>query len=228
MRPIKPITTTSRSSRIFFSRTFSKAILTYTTPLLTLLVTALITAVYYFAIQAHNVELSFDQLSAFERQVSTVGNNSLYIVEPPRHDDILTSLSKHDWAKLSSRIDYVIFVYDDMYASVDASWLHHVSDSFGAMSPKGYGLILFSCGCIIPNIVFAATQTRFDGFECTMLPGFVIASQSVAFIDIHLPNARCNNRDAILESPWYETNAWKLDNARREHEQLTTSLLNST
>jgi len=182
--------------------------------------------VYYVAIRSHTIELSFDQLSAFERQVQTIGNNSVYVVEPPKRDEILSSLPREDWAKLSSRIEYVAFVYDEMYSVIGSgTWIAEVSTLLSKMQPPGYGVVLFSCGCVVPNIVFTKTHIRFDGNECTMLPGFVFGKESVRFMDVKLPTLRCRNRDRVLSSRWYETNAWKLEDARSEHEALRKKLL---
>lgn len=222
MRPLKP--TATQRSRKTLARSYSKTILPYSGPILFVTAVLIVSAIYYFAIAHHNVELSFDQLSAFERQVTTIGNRSLYVVEPPRYDEIFTTLPMHVWAKLSSRIDYVAFVYDDLYSVMNSAWLRRVAQSFDSTSPKGYGIVLFSCGCVVPNIVFTRTKTRFNGSECTMLPGFVVGNEAVRFLDVKLPDGRCKRRDQVLRSKWYEDNVWKLEDARREHAELRRNL----
>lgn len=203
-----------------------RVFVTHRVPFVFFCAVLVLSAVYFIAIQSHSIELSFDQLSAFERQVQTIGNNSVYVVEPPKRDEIFSSLGHEDWAKVASRIDYVAFFYDDMYSIIGrGNWISLVSESLAKLQPPGYGIVLFSCGCVIPNVIFTNTQTRFDGYECTMLPGFVMQKEHVRFIEVDLPEQGCKNRDAVLAAHWYETNAWKLEDARNEHDRLRTKLL---
>lgn len=224
-RPLQ--SNSSRGSRRKLDRSLSKTIVSYAAPILLAAIFLILVAVYFFAIRNHSVELSFDQLAAFERQVTNIGNRSIYIVEPPRKDEILSSLPREDWARISNRIDYVAFVYDDPYNIINNAWLQKVSAAFDIMSMKGYGIVLFSCGCVIQNLILANTKTRFNGAECTMLPGFVLSNEAVSFIDINLPGGRCKNRDKVMEGLWYQTYSWKLEDARREHDELRQSLLGS-
>lgn len=175
------------------------------------------------------MELSFNQLSAFERQVQTIGNISVYFVESPRRDEFLTTFSREDWRKLSTRIQYVAFVYDDMYNVVSAgSWLSDVNGAFEKMPLPGYGIVLFSCGCVVPNDILTETRSRFGGFECLMLPGLVMSKEHVTFIDVKMPGDRCKRRESILSSPWYDEHSWKLQRARDEHLELRTKLSSIT
>jgi hypothetical protein len=80
------------------------------------LAVVIVTAVFYSAIRRHDVELTFDQLSEFERHVQSFGNKTVYVVNPNRVDSVLSSLSHDDWTKVSSKIDYVAFVYDDAFS----------------------------------------------------------------------------------------------------------------
>lgn len=182
-----------------------------------------LTVVYYVAIRRHNVQLSFKQLSDFEGHVQSAGNHSVYMVELPRRGELLlTAFSADDWGKVSERIDYVAFIYDDLDSMPAAgTWITDVANKFMTqLKPSGYGILLFPCGCIVPNIVFTRTQVRFDGYECAMLPGLVMPGESVGFVDI--PVTRCKRKDTVLGFKWYETFAWKLQTAREEHGALRT------
>lgn len=185
----------------------------------------LFSIVYFIVIQQHNVELSFDQLSMFDRQVQTVGNRSVYAVEAGKRDALLASLSTEDWAKVSSRIDYVAFVYGEVTAIMrSANWVKRIGIALDGMQPPGYGVVLFKCGCVVPNLIFTKTRTRFDGFECAMLPGFIMAKDSVKFVDVPIAEEKCGRRNAVLGSGWYGEHSWKLEDARAEHAELRMHL----
>lgn len=223
MKPLQ-----SRAPRSKTPRSWLRRLLPYAAPISVTLAIAVVTGVYYVAIRTHSVELSFDQLSAFERQVSNLGNSSLYLIEPPRRDEVMDSLSTEDWAKVSASIDLVAFIYDDPVSFVNTAWLAKVNHAFKSMPFSGYGIVLFPCGCVIPNTVFVNTQVRFNGAECTMLPGFVIQNDFVAFIDTDSAKNPCRNRDIVLRSNWYETHSWKLDQAKREHNAFFQKLSGGT
>lgn len=206
--------------------------------------TIVLTVVYYVAIRQQDVQLSFEQLTEFESHVQSAGNLSSYVVElPRRHGEelLVTALSASDWRKLSERrrIDFITFLYDDVDTMPPAStWLPHVAHRFSTdVVPTGYGVVLFHCGCIIPNVMFTRIQSRFDGYECVMLPGLVVPNNAVAFVNItelagsqqppqqqqqeQLP---CARRNSVLSFKWYENFAWKLQKAREEHESLRSQL----
>lgn len=190
-------------------------------PILAIIATVVLSVVYFVAIRTHNVQLSFKQLSEFERHVQTGGNRSVYFVELPSRDEFLTSFTPDEWQKLSGRIDYVVFLYDDLEAVGSLNgWVPLVTAAFSRMKPPGYGISLFACGCVVPNVIFTRTRTRFDGYECTMLPGFVIPDDAVAFVNVSMTDKRCRRRDAFLSFRWYQMNAWKLQAARKEHKAL--------
>lgn len=181
--------------------------------------------VYFVAIQQHNVELSFDQLSMFDRQVQTVGNVSVYSAEAGKRDALLGTLTTEDWAKVSSRIDYVAFVYGDTARGMrSAEWMRGIGGVLDRMRPRGYGIVLFKCGCVVPNFVFTKTRTRFDGFECAVLPGFVMGKEAVRFVEVPVAEEVCGKRDAVLGANWYREHSWKLEDARAEHAELRKGL----
>lgn len=195
-------------------------------PLLTLIAVVVVTAVYYAAIQSHDVELSFDQLSTFERQVTTVGNRSIYVCSGGNAKDMIYSLQQYEWEKVASNIDFVAFVYDEVYKMrLNSAWIEKVDGVLAESKPKGYGVVLFSCGCIIPNVVFRRTSVRFGGYECMMLPGFVMGNEHVHFEEMGSQQTRCKRRDKVTKCNWFDDNSFKLEQARREHEELRVKLM---
>lgn len=230
MQPVKLIPShllpPSSRRRAYGSRSkSSRAIVANLAPLFAGLATIVLSIFYYIAIRRHNVQLSFKQLSEFERHVQTGGNRSVYFVELPQHEELLMSFSPEEWQKISTRIDHIVFLYDDIdVIASPAVWVPNVTAAFARMEPPTYGILLFSCGCIVPNTVFINTQTRFDGSECTMLPGFIIPEDAVAFINISTIDDQCRRRDEVLSARWYSTNAWKIPAARKEHTTLRAKL----
>lgn len=138
---------------------------------------------------------------------------------------MLSTLARDDWARVSSRVDYVAFVYGDAADVLRGpGWVALVADQLQQVRPKGYGVVLFSCGCVLPNAVFTETKTRFMGFECVMLPGFVIGKDAVRFVNVSIAEEGCVGRERVLGLPWYREWSWKLEDARREHEELRAKL----
>lgn len=182
----------------------------------------LITLVFYFTIRHHDIELSFDQLSAFERQVHSLGNRTIYSIDVSRKDAVFSKLSNDDWAKISRKIDYVAFTYDD-FNSLTAGTTSHdqlfgtLSQELEGIQPHGYGIALFSCGCLLHNIMFQHVSTRFDGMECAMLPGFVLDNDDVRWVETALQDDACLNRDRLLGQPWFYAQLPKLSKARSEY-----------
>lgn len=190
--------------------------------------TCLTTVVYFVAIRRHNVDLSFDQLSKFERQKQEIGDYAAYFSEQPAAADLLTTLSREDWAKISRKIDLVAFVFDDMYMySSNAAWTTEVAGVFGKNStfdPPGFGMALFPCGCVIPNTVFTWSANRFHGLECAMLPGFVFPKEHVYWVNDTASASVCKGRKSMHPERWYEDNEWKLGTARADFVNLKETL----
>jgi hypothetical protein len=180
----------------------------------------IVTGAFYAAIRRHDVELSFDQLSAFERHVHTFGNRTVYIVDPSHRDPVLSTLAHEDWTKISYKIDYIAFLYNDMDSFTTMSsdeFVHKAASALEELKPHCYGISLFSCGCLIHNVLFQHTSTRFDGMECAMLPGFVFEEDAIQWVDIPESASGCPAREHILGTPWYAINSWKLGTARAEY-----------
>lgn len=188
--------------------------------------TFLTTAVYFVAIRRHNVDLSFDQLSHFERQKQAIGNNTVYFSEQPASVDLLTTLSREDWTKISRKIDLVAFVFDDMYLyTMSKVWVREVSRAFARFEPVGFGIALFPCGCVVPNSIFTWSNVRFRGLECAMLPGFVFPKEHVYWVNDTVSAAQCRGRKSMHPERWYEDNEYKLERARAEFSNLKEALI---
>lgn len=199
------------------------------------LLTTILTIVYFIAIRQHDVQLSFQQMSMLERRVHRIGNHTLYIVQLPTTDEFLTEFSADDWKKLSiSRVDFVAFIYDDMQSFVStfvsspltqsSPTIEGLLDKFQTLTPQQLSIVLFPCGCIIPNFMFMHTNTRFDGHECQMLPGFIMPKEAVAFVNLAMPSGTCRSREAVLAAPWYTNYVYKLQKARDEYVSLRHKL----
>lgn len=197
----------------------------------------LLTAVYYVAIVRHDVHLSFTQLSDLERHVRTSANLSIYIAQLPTHpSDILPcALPAAHWRKVSARVDYVAFTYGPAVQPL-GSWIGKVHEVF---QHRAYGVVLFHCGCVVPNEMVRRTTVRFDGFECLMLPGLVVPPDSVFFVDIRPGKKegaeegegegegggeseewKCPGKNAVMGGKWYSRMKNRLPKARDEHKQL--------
>lgn len=138
----------------------------------------------------------------------------MYLTEPARVDPVLSKLSHEEWRKVSTKIDYVAFVYD----RVDMSEVFgKLSTALESIVPHGYGIVLFSCGCLVHNVLLQHVSVRFDGMECAMLPGFVLDNVAVRWVDTSLTGAACKSRDRLLKESWYNVHAYKLQSAREEY-----------
>ncbi len=188
--------------------------------------TFLTTAVYFVAIRKHNVDLSFDQLSNFERQKQAIGNHTAYFSEQLASADLLTTLSREDWTKISSKIDLVAFVFEDMYLyTTSKEWVREVSRAFARFEPPGFGIALFPCGCVVPNSLFTWSENRFRGFECAMLPGFVFPKEHVYWVNDTVSEGQCKGRESMHPKRWFEDNEWKLERARADFSNLREHLI---
>jgi hypothetical protein len=188
---------------------------------LVLLAFVAVTGVFFMAIRRHDVNLSFDQRLTLGRHLHTFGNKTVYLAEPSRVDMVLSRLSHDDWTKISSKIDYVAFVYDNVYLP---DVFPALAAALETVSPHGYGIALFSCGCLIHNVLLQHVSVRFDGMECAMLPGFVLETAAVRWVEAALDSGACSSRDSILGTQWYSTHSWKLQTAREEYAGIRTHL----
>lgn len=173
-----------------------------------------VTAVFFAAIERHDVDLSFDQRRTLGRDTRTFANRTVYLAEPSRVDPVLSQLSHDEWRKVSTKIDYVAFVYDRVDIT---AVLEKLSVALERLTPHGYGIVLFSCGCLIHNVLLQHVSVRFDGMECAMLPGFVFETEAVQWVHTSLAASSCKSRDRLLGEPWYDVHAYKLQDARDEY-----------
>jgi len=128
-------------------------------------------------------------------------------VEVGRPEGLLSKLSADDWAKISLDIDYVSYIFDDPLFLTD-EWvssaellLKNPAAPHAARVQAGVGIALFPCGCLIPNAYFKRVSHRLDGFECILLPGWVLAHEDVHWLDVRDKSAEsCKRREAMLAS----------------------------
>lgn len=183
-----------------------------------------VTGIYYVAMRQHNVELSFDQLSTFERQTRMVANRTLYLSEQHRSDatiDLAVALAREDWAKVSAKIEYVAFVFDDTFSFVgNRAWGLNVARAIASFDPPGLGLTLFPCGCVVPNAFLRRSDVRFAGLECAMLPGFVFPHSNVVFIEDPPSVHTCRGAKRMHPVGWYSRNEHKIEQARNDYSAL--------
>lgn len=182
---------------------------------------SLTTCLYYFAIRAHNVELSFDQQLALERQTQVLANHTVYVTSGSG-GELLEALAPLDWGKVSKRVEWVFFTR----ASPSAPLVAAVANAFRTFRPPGLGIVQFSCGCAIPNAYVRRTRVRFSGAECLMLPGFVFPSAHVAWVDSQ-SSVSCTNRAVprALTPGWYSLYEHKLVRARDDFATIKEELI---
>jgi hypothetical protein len=186
-----------------------------------LIVFLVVTGVYFAAIRRHDVNLSFDQRLTLGQHLQSFGNKTVYVVDPSDVDPVLSRLPYDDWTKISSKIDYVAYVYDSVYIG---DIFHSLSSALENVSPHGYGVALFSCGCLIHNVLLQHVSVRFDGMECAMLPGFIFETSAVRWVDAEIDSNACKSRDTLLNTQWYDVHSWKLQSAREEYADIRAHL----
>jgi len=185
-----------------------------------LLLTACVTGVYFLAIQEHDVELSFDQQLELERQTYRIANHSMYMARSSA-TDLISALSHEDWSKVSKRIDWVVFISISISISSGAKieerpsveWTAKMSALFADFVPPNLGIILFPCGCVVPNKFVTLANVRFSGMECAMLPGFVFPHKYVAWTDAK--PTKNHPAHCMHHAGWFARHEDKLEVARQ-------------
>lgn len=131
----------------------------------------------------------------------------MYIVEVARPEGLLTKLSANDWTKISADIDFVAFVFDDLPLFLTDDWvaaaervLLNRAQPHAARVSAGVGVALFPCGCVIPNEYFRQVNVRLGGYECLLLPGWVLPHDDVHWLDVRDSAApdTCRRREGVL------------------------------
>lgn len=194
--------------------------------LLVFLATAL---VFLSAPGRTNVALNPRQIAEYSRRTQGLSNSTVYIVEVARPEGLLSTLTREEWARVSSRIDYVAFVFDDLPLFLTDEWVARAEEAFhgGALD-----IALFPCGCVMPNAYFMAVPHRLNGLECVLLPGWVLPHASVHWLDAGAP--ACKRRDAVLAARGAKRYSTELKEIRdildglRAHEELAPPDTNST
>ena len=108
-----------------------------------------------------------------------------------------------DWSTISKDIDFIAFVYDDVPLFLVDDWVLQAEKVLKghrlAYAQKGIGLVLFPCGCVIPNKLFQMVDHRLGGMECLLMPGFVLDKEDVHWIDSYA-GGHCKRRKEVLQS----------------------------
>lgn len=127
-------------------------------------------------------------------------------MEVARPEGLLTKLAATDWAKISADIDFVAFVFDDLPLFLTDDWVAAAervlldrSQPHAARVAAGVGVALFPCGCVIPNEYFRQIDVRLGGYECVLLPGWVLPHDDVHWLDVRdtAPDT-CRRREGVL------------------------------
>lgn len=166
-----------------------------------LLLVFLITVFTFLSLRERHVELDPRQVAEYERRTQLLANSTIYIVEVGKPEGLLSTLSPTDWARISSEIDYVSFIFDDPLSLTD-EWVAAAETALGQHAKRvrcGIGMALFPCGCLVPNAYFGRVAQRLGGFECILLPGWVLAHEDVHWLQAaEKTSDSCKRREAML------------------------------
>jgi hypothetical protein len=198
-----------------------------------LLLVACVTIMFFLNLRGGNVELNPSQVAEYERRTQVLSNSTVYIVEVHRPEGLLSKLAPADWARVSTAIDYVAYVYDDLPAFLADEWVARVErvlrDPSAAHAPRvraGLGILLLPCGCVLPNAYFRAVAPRLGGMECLLLPGWVLPHGDVHWIpEISVDEeASCKRQKRIAASRVVAEYATELATIRRALERVRADL----
>jgi hypothetical protein len=198
-----------------------------------LLLVFLVTVVSFLNLRGSHVELNPSQIAEYERRTQMLANSTVYIVEVHRPEGLLSKLKPDDWDRVSKAVDFVAFVFDDLAVFLADDWISRAegilrdhSLPHGARVEAGLGILMFQCGCIIPNAYFRKVATRLGGMECILLPGWVLPHQ-----DIHWmpemdgePKMQCKRQRRMTASRVVREYATDLAVIRRSVEKIRADL----
>lgn len=192
------------------------------------ILTAAITGVYFLAIQEHDVELSFDQQLELERQTYRIANHSMYMAKSGSDADLISALAHEDWSKVSKRIEWVVFSSRmKIEDRPTVEWTAKITSLFAEFVPPNLGVILFPCGCVVPNAFLTtgnSNSVRFGGdMECAMLPGFVFPHKYVAWTDAK--PTKNHPQHCIHSAGWFAQHETKLARARQAFENFKEDVI---
>uniref|UniRef100_A0A7S3A224 Uncharacterized protein n=1 Tax=Rhodosorus marinus TaxID=101924 RepID=A0A7S3A224_9RHOD len=191
--------------------------------LLLIIVVLVVTAVFFSGIRNTGVELTIEQLAELERRVSVFHNTSIYAYDVNKSEGLLSMFTPAEWAETAKDVDYVAFVYDDVFEAMNQRWIGHVHRALAKSIFPGFGIALFSCGCIVPSIYFEYASPRFDGAECMALPAFVFDSDFIFWIKEPL-GVPCHKREGLLETSVLEHYEAELETAKENFAELLDEL----
>lgn len=172
-----------------------------------LLLVFLLTVFTFLSLRDRHVQLNPNQVAEYERRSQFLSNSTVYIIEVSRPEGLLTKLSANDWTKISADIDFVAFVFDDLPLFLTDDWVAAAervlldrAQPHAARVSAGVGVALFPCGCVIPNEYFRQVDTRLGGYECLLLPGWVLPHEDVHWLDVRESAApeTCKRRQNVL------------------------------
>lgn len=198
-----------------------------------LLLVFLVTVVSFLNLRGSHVALSPSQIAEYEHRTQALANSTVYIVEVHKPEGLLSKVSLDDWTRISQNIDYVAFVFDDMPAFLADDWVARAERVLSNPSlphadrvRAGLGIMLFPCGCLLPNSYFRAVGTRLGGMECILLPGWVLPQEDVHWIpDLDSDmNAPCKRQKRILASRVVSEFRAELASIRRSAEKIRSSV----
>lgn len=198
-----------------------------------LLLVFLVTVVSFLNLRGSHVALSPTQIAEYEHRTQVLSNSTVYIVEVHKPEGLLSKLGVDDWTRISQKIDYIAFVFDDMPAFLVDDWvaraervLSNPALPHAERVRSGLGIMLFPCGCMLPNSYFRTVSTRLGGMECILLPGWVLPQEDVHWIpdldaDMRAP---CKRQKRIAASRVVSEFGAELAVIRRTTEQIRSSL----
>lgn len=196
-----------------------------------LLLVGLVTLVFFLNFRGSHVELNPSQVAEYERRSQVLSNSTVYIVEVHRPEGLLRRLSPEDWARVSGSIDYVAYVFDDLPVFLADEWVSRAervlrgpSLPHAARINAGLGIVLFSCGCILPNAYFKSVAPRLGGMECLLLPGWVLPPIDVHWIPDIDQDKTCKRRKSFSASKVVAEYASQLSQIRRSLERIRADL----
>ena len=193
--------------------------------------------ILFFSLRPRNVQLTGKQVAEYERRTQFLANSTVYIVEAGRPEGLLSVFPPTTWAKVSVGVDFVAFVYDDLPLFLTEPWVEAAERALRApdaphffRATKGIGIALFPCGCVLPNEYFVRVSQRLGGAECALLPGWVLPTRDVHWLDVADPaNWRwCRRRVDVLEKRGARANAKELQAIRKTISTIEGEIVNAT
>mmetsp|Transcript_1927 Transcript_1927/g.5782 ORF Transcript_1927/g.5782 Transcript_1927/m.5782 type:complete len:272 (-) Transcript_1927:264-1079(-) len=195
----------------------------YDVPFLILLAVIVVTGFFFVGIRKKGVELTIDQMAEYQRRVKSFSNTTLYISELDKTEGILNNLIAVDWAEVAKDVAFVAFIYGDLAEQASETWADEIVKALERSPIPGFGIVLFQCGCIVPNSYFEFFDVRFERAECLLLPGFIFPKEFVFWADVQLETS-CRSRDAYLQQKVIAENREEIESTRERFAELAESV----